>query len=85
MKEPINKLDKNAVSLVHANSHCRGEVVVHVQQKSPCLYPYCYPCPNALWESLQPENTSTIKMNQDWKFIQIYNPIKAIKLAKKVK
>ena len=35
VKEPINKVDKNAFSLVHTNSHCNGEVVVHVQQKFP--------------------------------------------------
>ena len=74
MKEPTNKVDKNDVSLVRTNSHCKGEVVVHVQQKSPWLYPYFYPCPIALWASLQPENTSTIEMNTDWKFLQIYNP-----------
>ena len=74
MKEPTNKVDKNDVSLVRTNSHCKGEVVVHVQQKSPWLYPYFYPCPTALWASLQPENTSTIEMNMDWSFLQIYNP-----------
>ena len=74
MKEPINEVDQNAVSLVSANSHCRGEVLVHVQQKSQWLYPYFYPCPTAYWASLQPENTSTIAVNTDWKFLQIYNP-----------
>ena len=67
-------MGKNAVSLVCTNSHCRGEGVVHVQQKSPSLDPYFYPCPIALWASLQPGNTSTIEMNTDWKFLQIYNP-----------
>ena len=37
--EPINKLDKNAVSLVRTNSHCKGEVVGDVQEKFPLLYP----------------------------------------------
>ena len=45
MKEPISKLDKSNVSLVRTNSHCKGELVVHIQQKSPWLYPYFYPCP----------------------------------------
>ena len=44
MKEPINKVDRNTVSSVRTNSQCRGEVVAHVQQKSPWLYPYFYPC-----------------------------------------
>ena len=35
VKEPINKVDKNAGSLVRTNSHCKGEEVVLVQQKSP--------------------------------------------------
>ena len=30
MKELINKVDKNIVYLVRTNSHCKGEVVVHV-------------------------------------------------------
>ena len=34
-----------------------------------------YPCPfSMLWASLQPENSSTIEMNTDWKSLQIYNP-----------
>ena len=60
-------MDKNAVSLIRTNSHCKGEVVVHVKQKFPLLYPYFYPCPIALWTSLQLENMSTIEMNTDWK------------------
>ena len=74
MKEPITEVDKNAVSLVRINSHCRGEMVSNVQRKSPWLYPYFYPCLTALWASLLPESTSTIAMNTDWKFLQIYNP-----------
>ena len=74
MKEPINEVDKNVVSFFCTNSYFRGEVVVYVQQKFSWLYPYFYPCPIALWTSLQPENTSTIEMNTDWKFLQIYNP-----------
>ena len=64
---------RDAVSLVHNNSHCK-EVVVHVQQKSPWLYPYFYPWPTAFWSSLQLENMSTIEINTDWKPLQIYNP-----------
>ena len=67
-------MDWNTVSLVHINSHCKGEVIVHGQQKSPWLYPYFHLCTIALWTSLQLENTSTIEMNTDWKSLQIYNP-----------
>ena len=74
VKEPINEVGKNAISLVLTNSHCGGAVFVHVEQKSPWLYPYFYLCPIALWTSLQPENTSTTEMNMDWKFLQIYTP-----------
>ena len=35
VKEPINEVEKNAVSLVRTNSLCKGEVAVRVQQKSP--------------------------------------------------
>ena len=48
MKEPIKKVDKNAVSLVRTNSHCKGEVVYHIQQKFLLLHPYFCPCPTAL-------------------------------------
>ena len=86
VKEPNNKVDKNALSLVPTNSHCKGEVVVHVQQKFPLLYPYFYGCPIALWTSLQLENTSTIEMNTDGIsiFMEILEiPERVIKLAKK--
>ena len=38
------------------------------------LHDCIHPCPIALWASLEPENTSTIEMNTEWKFLQIYNP-----------
>ena len=83
MKEPIKKVDKNAVSLVHTSSHCKGEVVVHVQQKFPLLYPYFYSCLIVIWTSLLLEIMSTIEMNTDWKSLHFYGHEKAIKLAKK--
>ena len=82
MKVPINKVDKKAVSLVRTNSHGKGDVVVHEQQKFLVLYPYFYPCSIALWTSLRLENTSTIEMNTDWKFLNFHGPEKAIKPAK---
>ena len=47
------RIGQDAVSLVRFNSHCKEEMVIHVQQKSPRLHPYFYPCPIALWTSLQ--------------------------------
>ena len=83
-------MNKNALSLVPTNSHYKGEVVVHVQQKFPLLYPYFYGCPIALCTSLRLENTSTMEMNTDWIsiFMEIleihfYGLERAIKLAKK--
>ena len=35
VKEPTNKVDKIAIAAVRTNSHCKVEVVDHVQQKSP--------------------------------------------------
>ena len=34
-RERVNEMDKNAVSLVCTDSHRKGEVIPHVQQKSP--------------------------------------------------
>ena len=73
MTDPIIEVNKNAVSLVRTNYRCKGEMVVHVKQKYPWLYPYFYTFPISLWTSLQLENTSTITMNTDWKSLQIYN------------
>ena len=66
VKEPTNKLDKNAVAVACTNSHCKGKVVGDVQQKSPWLYPYFYPCPIVLWTSLLLRNASTMEKT-DWK------------------
>ena len=35
MKDLTNEVVKIAVAMVLANCHCKGEVVGHVQQKSP--------------------------------------------------
>ena len=34
VKESINEVEKNAVAVVRTNSHCKEELVDHVQQKS---------------------------------------------------
>ena len=35
VKEPTNKVDKKPIAVVRTSSHCKKEVVDHVQQKSP--------------------------------------------------
>ena len=91
VKEPNNKVGKNAIFLVRTNSHYKREVIVHVQQKFPLLYPYFYGCPIALWTSLQLEIMSATEMNTDWEsiFMEIlgihfYVLEKAIKLKSKI-
>ena len=65
VKEPTNEVDKNAVAVVRTKSHCKGEVVGHVQQKSPSLYTRFYPCPIVVWTSLQLRNASVMEVNMD--------------------
>ena len=72
MQNPTNKVDNNAVFVVRTNSHCKEEVVHHVQQKSPWLCPYFYPCPTVLWISFQLENISIMEVNTDWKCLKIF-------------
>ena len=88
MEEPINEVDKNAVSLVGTNSHCRGEVIVYVQQKSPWLYQYFYPCPIALWASgkhVKHRHEIGLEIHTNIQSLHFHGTEKAIKLAKKVK
>ena len=58
VKKQTIKVDKNAVAVVHSNSHCKEEVVGI--------------CPIALWTSLLLENASTMEVNTDWKSLQIF-------------
>ena len=34
VKKQTNEVDKNADAVVHSNSHCKEEMVGHLQQKS---------------------------------------------------
>ena len=72
MKEPTNKVEKNAFAVVCTNSHCEKEMVGAVQQKSPLLYLCFYPCTVALWTYLQLGNASTMEVNTDWKTLQFF-------------
>ena len=84
MKEPTNKVEKNAFAVVCTNSHCEKEMVCAGQQKSPRLYLCFYPCSVTLWTYLQVGNASIMEVNTDWKSLQLfffYGPEKIIKLA----
>ena len=72
VKKSTKKKEKNTVAVVRTNSHYKEEVVGHVQQKSPWLYPCFYPCPIVLWTSLQLISAWTIEVNTDWKSLQIF-------------
>ena len=84
VKDPTSEVEKNDVLMVHTNSHYKGEVVGHVQQKSPWLHPYLYSCP------LHFEHLFKWKISQSCRWIQtansikfyFYRPEKTIKLAK---
>ena len=84
VKDPASEVEKNDVLMVHTNSHYKGEVVGHVQQKSPWLHPYLYSCP------LHFEHLFKWKISQSCRWIQtansikfyFYRPEKTIKLAK---
>ena len=81
VKEPTNKVDENAVDVVCTNSHCKEEVVCHMQQNISMIMSVFLFLPIVPWL-----NTSTMDVNTDWKFpacFHFYGPEKAIKLAQK--
>ena len=82
MKEPINKVDNNVVSLIRTSSLCKEEVVVHVQQIFINVSIFLS-LSITLWTSLQLENMLTIEMNTDWKSLHFRGPEQAIEPAKK--
>ena len=82
-KTQPNEVDKNAVSVVRTNSHCKEEVVGIVEQKPRWLYPCFYPSPIVLTKSLETENVSIMEVNTNAKArFHFYGPEKTIKLAK---
>ena len=44
IKGTTNEVDKNAVAVIRSNFQCKEEVVGHMQQKFPWLYPCFYSC-----------------------------------------
>ena len=88
MKKPINKVDKNAVSLVCTSSHCKREVIAHVQQKFPLLLPYFHICFQYLcnWKTCQSYHRDEygLEIPTNLQSLHFHGPGKAIiKLAKK--
>ena len=72
MKDLISEVEKNAIAVVYTNSHYKGELVGHVQQKPPWLYQRFYAYPVALWISLELGNASTREVNTYWKYQRIF-------------
>ena len=73
VKEPTNKVDKNAAVVVRTNSHRKEDVVDQVQQKSPLLYLCSYPCSITLWTPLQLRIRTGIRARyKDWKSQRIF-------------
>ena len=85
VKDPTSEMDKNTVAMVCTNFRCKEDVVDHVQQKSPSLYPCLCLCPIALWTTLQLGNMSTMEVNTDWNsqqnfvFIELKRPLNWLK------
>ena len=69
VNKPPNKVDKNAVSVVRANSPCKEEVVGHVQQNIFLITFMFLLLPITLWMSLQMGNALTMEVNMQG-FIQ---------------
>ena len=88
LKEPINKVDKNVVSLVRTNSHCKGEVLVHVQQKSMIVSLFlCLPHYTldtfATGKHVNHRDKYVLVISKNLQSLHFYRPEKTIKLAKK--
>ena len=73
-KEPINWVEMNAVALVRTNSLCKKRWLAIFLWLCLCFYP----CPIALWTSLQLGNASTM----DWKSLWIFIFLAKNKYAK---
>ena len=83
MKEPPNEVDKTVFSLVRTNSHCKGEVVVHVQQKFLRLY-RCFNLDTfATGKHVNHRDEYGLEIPTNLQFLNFHDSEKAIKLAKK--
>ena len=63
LKKLTNESNKNANAVFRTNSHCKEEVLDHMQQKSQWLYTWFYSCPIALWTFSQLRNASSMEVN----------------------
>ena len=90
MDEPIKEADKNAVSLVHTNSHCRGGMVVHAKEISmiASIFLSLSHCALGIFGTGKRVNRSDeygLEIPANLQSLHFYRTEKVIKLAKKVK
>ena len=86
-KEPTNEVDKNVVTVVGANSHCKEEVVSRVQQNMFMTAPMFLSLPHctldifATWKRVDQRGDYGLEtpVNKP----HFHRPKKAIKLTKK--
>ena len=87
MKETINKVEKNVVSLVRTNSQCKIEVVVHVQQVSIIVpiflsLSHCALDIFATGKHINHSDEYGLEIPTNLQSLHFHGPEKAIKLAK---
>ena len=80
-----SKVDKNAVVVVHTNSHCKEEVVHHVQPKISIIVSMFLSLPHCAlnicnWELVNYGAEYRLEVPANFHF---YGPEKATKFAKK--
>ena len=80
-------MDKNAFSLVRTNSHCKGEVVVHVAISVIVLIflslSHCALDIFATGKNVNHRDEYGLEIPTNFQFLNFDGPEKAIKLAKK--
>ena len=83
-------MNKNAaVPLDCTNSYCKGEVVVHVQQKFPIILSICLSLSHstldifAIGKYINHRNEHRLEIPTNLQSLDFHGPEKAIKLAKK--
>ena len=79
VNKPPNKVDKNAVAVVRANSPCKEEVVGHVQQNIFLITFMFLSLPITLWMSLQMGNALTMEVNMQG-FIQALTDLRLLEV-----
>ena len=90
MEETIKEADKNAVSLVRTNSHCRGGMVVHAKEISmiASIFLSLSHCALGVFATGKRVNHSDqygLEILGNLQSLHFHRTEKVIKLAKKVK